>query len=153
MDASADDLSVIRQVCKANVAQRLRKVARAAQAARAAARSHANRTTANVAESVAARAPKRDWDAPSLPLFPINTPSSPPAQPRLFTKTIASPGRLPSECSEVVFQGVRSPHIFVVQSDDSDDEDLLRGNDSLPIPVSRRVELQIRGSPHVHNIL
>ncbi len=149
VDASADDLSTIRRVCKVNVAQHLRKVARAAQAAR----SHANRTTASIAESVAARAPKRDWDAPSLPLFPNNMPSSPPAQPRLFTKTIASPGRLPSESSDVVFQGVRSPHIFVVQSDDdSDDEDLLRGNDPVPVPT-RRVEFQIRGSPHIHNIL
>jgi hypothetical protein len=111
---------------------------------------------ADAAMAVAMLAPRREWNMPNTP------PPSPPSQPRRFAKTIASPGRLSTESSDVVFQGVRSPHIFVVQSDDSGDSDDTDGeeehNDSLntfvQIPATKRskVEMQCRGSPHIHFI-
>ncbi len=133
------------------------RAARAAKAAKAA-RLEANRVTASKAVAVAAGAPRRNWDTPTnIHPAPARTPSPQPAQ-RRFTKTIASPGRLPTESSDVVFQGVRSPHIFMVQDDFSDDEmdcstRILTGGDTIPVPaIKTRVELQERGSVHVHNI-
>ncbi len=150
----------IRQACKANVVidrqeRAAKNAAKAAKAARSA-RVKANRVTANTAGAVAAGAPKRDWTVPCESTTSSARSPSPPAQKRCFAKTIASPGRLPTECSEVVFQGVRSPHIFMVQSDEEDNNEdhtteVLGGKDRIPIPT--RLEFQARGSHHVHNII
>jgi hypothetical protein len=154
VDALPEDLLQVREVCHANVIAE--RAMRAAKAATKAARLEANRATANNAMSVAAGAPRRNWDVPNMPQQPpARTPSPSPAR-RRFNKTIASPGRLPTESDDVVFQGVRSPHIFMVQDNsDSENEEgptFLTGGDSLPA-VPARIELQARGLPHVHHII
>jgi hypothetical protein len=151
VDASAVDLATVRAVCKSNVAQRLMEAQKAAEKE---ARRTANKATVCKARGVASRAPYRDWNAPAPPA----PPNSPPGQQRLFTKTIASPGRLPTESSDVVFQGVRSPHIFVVASDDSDTDGegmVIPSNNSSSNDRNGRqlIEFQQRGSPHVHNLI
>ncbi len=148
MDASAADLSEMRDACKRNVHERARDVERAS-------RLDATRAMADAAMAVAMLAPRREWNMSNTP--PPSPP--PPSQQRRFTKTIASPGRLSTESSDVVFQGVRSPHIFVVQSDDSDDSDgEEEQNESfntfvqIPATKTSKVEMQCKGSPHIHFI-
>ncbi len=85
----------------------------------------------------------------------LEPPASPIVQ-RKFPKLIASPGRLHNETEDVVFCGVRTPHMFVVSPEpiatDLFAEETTTKVESVETTDFIRVEFQERGSPHVHTL-